>query len=255
MAPAGADSPFEQEQPQVAQRPVLPTPSAEILTPPPARVPEESRPPAPAAELPVRSVEVEVANFPRSTRRRPDPFEAPAPQRTSLKEIEAQIQIARQHFERIKALYASHAISKAEYEAPLDELRLLIARLEGMDDDLADDSLRLKVEIVKKQAQLTLAEAQRKTTADAVAWNKRMEERKMVGKSGVSKAEVDDTVALAQIEVQRSELQDAELRMQQAMRRREMIKRDVNEVLKAIPEIARERGSGPDAGDFPTRPR
>ena len=110
-------------------------------------------------------------------------------------------QIARQHFERSKALYASALIGKKAYEAPLDQIRLLIARLEGMDDDLADDSMRLKAEIVKKQAQLRLAEAQRTTTAKAAAWTKLMAEKNPVSKGDLSKAEVEDTVALAQIEV------------------------------------------------------
>jgi chromosome segregation ATPase len=191
-----------------------------------------------------------VANLPRSVRTRPDPFEAPAPQRSSLKEIEAQIQIARQHFERNKTLYAAAAIGKEQYEAHLDQIRLLIARLEGMDDDFADELERLKVEIVKKQAQLKLAEAQRSTTAKAAAWSKQLAEQNVASRSDASKAEAEDTVALARVEVQRSELQDADLRIQQVIRRREMIKRDVNEVLKAIPEIARERGPTPDAGDF-----
>jgi len=208
---------------------------------------------APSVELPEPSLE--VANFPRSARTRPDPFEAPAPQRSSLKEIEAQIQIARQHFERSKTLYAAAAIGKEAYEAPLDQIRLLIARLEGMDEDFADELERFKVEIGKKQAQLKLAEAQRTTTVEALTWKKQLVERNLVSKGDVSKTEAEDTVALARIEVQRSELQDVHLRMQQVTRRREMIKRDVNEVLKAIPEIARERGPTPDAGDFDPRVR
>jgi hypothetical protein len=187
---------------------------------------------------------VDVVAFPRSARTRPDPLETPAPQRSSLKEIEVQIQIARQHFERSKALYAAAAIGKEAYEAPLDQIRLLIARLEGMDDDLADELERLKVEIVRKQALLKLAEA---------ASIKSMNERKMVSKGGVSKGEAEDTAALLRIDVQRSEFEDVEIRMQQVIRRREMIKRDVNEVLKAIPEIARERGATQD--DVPTPPR
>jgi len=248
--PTHVDSPFEEDQPQVAQPPfqaTLPTPSAEIQPPPASRVPGESRPPAPSVELPENSFE--LANFPRSARTRPDPFEAPAPQRSSIREIEAQIQIARQHFERSKTLYAAAAIGKEQYEAPLDQIRLLIARLEGMDDDLADELDRLKVEIVKKQAQLKQAEAQRTTTAERAALTKRMERQKMVSKSEVSNAEAEDTAALARVEVQRSELQDVHLRMQQVTRRRELIKRYVNEVLKAVPEIARERGSAPSAND------
>ncbi len=202
-------------------------------------MPLEARPPVPSVNLPEPSVD--VANFPRSSAPRlPDPFDAPAPQRSSLKEIEAQIQIARLHFERSKTLYAAAAIGKEQYEAPLDQIRLLIARLEGMDDDLADELERLKVEIVKKKAQLTLAETQRATTAKAAAWTKKLAEQKAVSLSEASKAEAEDTAALAHIEVQRSELQDADLRMQQVIRRREMIKRDVNEVLKALPEVARQ---------------
>ncbi len=145
------------DQPQVAQRPVLPTPSVVMPPLPATRMPGESRPPSPTVELPEQSVE--MANFARTARTRPDPFEAPAPQRSSLKEIEAQIQIARQHFERSKVLYAAAAIGKEAYEAPLDQIRLLIARLEGMDDDLVDEIERFKLEVVKKEAEVKLAVA------------------------------------------------------------------------------------------------
>jgi hypothetical protein len=109
-APAGVDNRFDQDQPQVAQRPFLPTPSVAIPPPPATRMPGESRTFAPSLEVPENSFE--VANFSPSARTRWNPFEAPAPQRSSLKEIEAQIQIARQHFERYKALYATAAIGQ-----------------------------------------------------------------------------------------------------------------------------------------------
>ncbi len=242
-------------QPLAAQRPVTGPRSANLAmpraeSPPPAGRQDqlESRPDTPSFNLPEPSVE--VANFPRSSAPRlPDPFDAPAPQRSSLKEIEAQIQIARLHFERSKTLYAAAAIGKEQYEAPLDQIRLLVARLEGMDDDLTEELARLKVEVVKKTAQLNLVKAQRSTTAQAVELNKRLEERKVISKSEVSKAEAEDAAAQAQVEVQRSELEYAELKGQQLRRRREMIKRDVNEVLKAIPETARERGFAPSAND------
>ena len=217
-----ADSPFEQDRPQLAQLPVLPTPRVEFPPPPAARVPDEARLSAPPVDPTAPSVE--VANYSQAARTRRDPFEAPAPQRSSLKEIEAQIQIARHHFERSKTLYAAAAIGKEQYEAPLDQIRLLIARLEGMDDDLADDLERLKIEIVKKQPQLKMAETQRTTTANTVAWSKKLAEQNAVSKSELSKAEAEDTAALAHIEVQRSELQDVDLRMRQVVRRREMIK-------------------------------
>jgi RNA polymerase sigma factor (sigma-70 family) len=199
---------------------------------------------------------IELANVPQLPRTRPDLLESPQPQRTSLKEIEAQIQIARLHFERCKPLYAAASIGKEAYEAPLDQIRLLIARLEGIAEDFADQDSLLKVEMVKKHAELKLVEAQRVKTVQAVAEAKKLEERKMVSQSQVSKAEAEDTAALARIEVQRSELQDAELRMDHVRRRLEMIKRSVDEVLTAVPEIARERQPAPDAGtSLPQRRR
>ncbi len=225
------------DQPQVAHRQVLPSPDAEIPPPPATRMPLESRPPVPSVNPPEPSSE--LANLYRSARTL-DPFESPAPQRSSLKEIEAQIQIARLHFERSKTLYAAAAIGKEQYEAPLDQIRLLIARLEGMNDDLAEELDRLKVELVKKQAQLSQAEAQRKTTAVEMESVKALLERKAVSKAEMSKTAAEDTAALARIEVQRSELQDVDIRTQHVLRRREIIKRDINEVLKAIPEVARQ---------------
>jgi hypothetical protein len=79
-----APRPFQQDPPRVAQQPVLPSPSAEIPPPPATRMPGESITPARSVGLPEPSVE--VANIPPSARTRPDPFEAPAPQRSSLKE-------------------------------------------------------------------------------------------------------------------------------------------------------------------------
>jgi chromosome segregation ATPase len=170
-----------------------------------------------------------------------------------LKEIEAQIQIARQHFERSKALYAAAAIGKEQYEAPLDQIRLLIARLEGMDEDLGDELDRLRIEHVKQQAQLKGAEAKRSKTAEAVGQTKSLKERKMVSQAELSSVEAEDMAALAQVDVQRSEIQDVQLRIQQVNRRREMIKRDINEVLKAVPELARELK--PSLDPAPTPPR
>ncbi len=198
---------------------------------------------------------VNVASLPPLPPTPVDPFESPDRSRSSLKEIAAQIQIARQHFERNKALYAAAAIARQEYDEPLNQIRILVARLQGMDEDLADELERLKVEVVKKQAQLKLAEVQRTATAETAAWNRQMVERKMVSKGDLSKAEAEDAAAAARIEVQQSELQDVALRLRQTERRRETIKRDVNVTLKLIPEIAREHGPTPDSGDFPLRTR
>ena len=75
--PAVADSPFEQDRPQLAQLPVLPTPSAEVPPPPAARVPDEAR--LSASPVDPTAPSVEVANYSQAARTRRDPFEAPAP--------------------------------------------------------------------------------------------------------------------------------------------------------------------------------
>ncbi len=187
---------------------------------------------------------------------RRDPFESAVPQRSSLKEIEAQIQIARQHFERNKALYAAAAIGKQAYDEPLDQIRVLIARLEGMGEDYADEIERLKVEIHKKQAELKLAEGEHQAAAANVSIQTRLNQRKpgMIAQEDLIKGEAESASTSARVQVRRAELQDTEIRMNQINRRIETIKRDVNQVLKAMPEIAKGSGLTPDALD-PATPR
>jgi SMC interacting uncharacterized protein involved in chromosome segregation len=174
------------------------------------------------------------------------------PQRSSLKEIEVQIQIARDQFRRLKKLLDVGAVDHEKYRAPLDQIRLLIARLEGMDDDFADELERLKVEIVKKEAELKLAEAQRGVTAANMALYARLNNRKpgMVAAEEVAKDESEHASTSAKVQVKQAEIQEVRLKLSQLMRRREMIKRTVNGVLKAIPELAREVGPALDAGDI-----
>ena len=57
------------------------------------------------------------------------------------------MQVARQQYDRNRSLYRSGALPKAEYDAPVEQYTLLIGRLEGMHDELAEEVELLKLEV------------------------------------------------------------------------------------------------------------
>ena len=211
-----------QRQPQNTQRAV--EPSLEPVGPEPE-----------FANPPVRSSEGSI-----TTRWSPLRLE-----RSSLKEIEAQVKIALLQYERNKSLFQSGVIPKEKFDEPVEQLRLILGRLEGWDDELAEDSELLKLEMMKKNAEIQVAEAQLMGTSASVARNKRINERKkgIVSEEDVAKANSEDAAASASVQVKQAEAKEVELKMQQLQRRRQQIKLCVAWIRKSIPELA--KGTSP----------
>ncbi len=160
---------------------------------------------------------------------------------SSLREVNAQLDIAVAHFRRSKQLLDVGAIDREAYQKCLDDIRLLMAKLQGMGEDLSDELVRLKIELLKKQAELKLADSQRASTARTAASTKKMAEKKVVSPDEAAHAMDDLGAAEARVVIQRTEVQLAEMRMEQVERRKQAILQDLSEVLR-IPELKQELG-------------
>ena len=98
--------------------------------------------------------------------------------------------------------------------------------LEGLDDELADEIDRLKLEIKTKTAEREKAKAQTEVATSVVARNKRLNERKpgMVVRRGRGQGRGKSKVAERRVQVIEVEIAEVELRVQQLERRRDRIK-------------------------------
>jgi hypothetical protein len=197
----------------------------------------------------------DIVLSPRLTRSRQDSLENPPSEPVTLRETEARLNIAIHRYERNAATFRQGVIPKQQFDASLDEIRLLVGRLRGYDDALMDEQERLSVERMKKQAEIKVAEAQHEVSSVIVARNKRLNERKpgMVSEDDVVKAKSEASMASAQIEVKQVDLQEVELKIQHLRKRRELIRRDLERVATAIPEIAKEFEMSPIPQTSPAR--
>src|SRR5262249_11708781 len=94
---------------------------------------------------------------------------APAPATVGMvRELEAQLKLALQAFERSDRLFQRGVISSEEREQTRGKVLLASAVLQGLDDDLADELDRLKVEMKKKTAELHQAQAQEEVATNVV---------------------------------------------------------------------------------------
>jgi hypothetical protein len=194
--------------------------------------------PAPSLEI-----GLEVGTAPRQPRKPNDGYDIQFLTRTSLKETEAQIQNARLQCERNKTLFNSGVIGKDQYESALGQLRVLVGRLEGWDEELVEESERMKIEGAKKEAELSYAHAQEEVARSVVARNSRLNERKpgMVAAEEVNKNEAELRRSSAALMLKRAEAQEVGLKMTQLRHRRELIRRAIEEALKTTPDIVGSR--------------
>ncbi len=201
-------------------------PANQPLLPPAAQVgiPEPAQAPPPATQNPPEPVQSSIDPFPPS-KRHGELLTSHSPDRTSVPEIEAQLGVAIRRYQRASQLLEKKSISREEYEAALDEVRLLVARLKGLREELNEEIDRATIELRKKQAEVKLAEARQKATAVLVARNARLNERKkgIVSQEDVAKDESVDAANVAQIEVRLAEVQEVELRIKQYIARRDSI--------------------------------
>jgi len=157
----------------------------------------------------------------------------------AVRELETQLKLALQEFDRSRKLYQNNAVSQEVFEQTRGKVLLAAAVLAGLDDDLADELDRLRLEMKKKAAELHQAEAQREVAFSVVARNARLNVRRpgMVSEDDVTKAAAEVKVAEAQIEVKRAEMEEVSLRSARASRRRDRI-------AQAIRLSARVTGAG-----------
>ncbi|MGC8640590.1 MAG: hypothetical protein ACP5XB_12010, partial [Isosphaeraceae bacterium] len=242
--PREKPSPFDLQPGTDLQPNLLPQPPQPVREPSPF----DLRPAAnPQSDQPPQNPPAEPqfpANPPRFSRLARDPFETPVAPRSSLKEIEAQIRIALAQFERNKAVFQSGVIGKEKYDEPVEQLRLLLGRLDGWDDELAEGSERLEIEKMKKNAEVKMAEAQLAGTSATVARIKRLNERNKgtVASEEWVRADSDHAAASANVEVRQAEAKEVELRQAQLGRRREGIKACIALIRKSVPELGKEQG-------------
>ncbi len=144
----------------------------------------------------------------------------------SIQELEAQLKQALLEQEYTKRLVEKAAVSAREFELYRTKVLVVVGQIQGLDDDLADEIARLKLEMRRKNAERTKAEAQKEIAAAITARNGRLNERKpnMVSQEDVAKAEGELKLAEAEIGISEAEIAEAGLRIQQLERRRERIK-------------------------------
>ena len=274
-------APRQEPSPFVSAPSPMPAPTAETIPPqppsdtpvlPPTPVLAQTEPanqppplqPLPAAReavsAPLQDLSPAVQNRPEPSDPAIDPFRpsksqsdrgaSPFPDRTSAREIEAQLGVAIRRCQRTSRLLEKKMISAAEYDSVLDEVRLLVAKLKGLIDELTDEIERSNVELLRKQAELQVAEAHQAATAAIVKRNARLNERKpgMVATEDVTKAEAEDAATVAQITVKGREVEEVHVRIRQLEKRREMLNQTLEKSAASVRSIVRIDGrttSGP----------
>jgi RNA polymerase sigma factor (sigma-70 family) len=143
----------------------------------------------------------------------------------SIRELEIELRMAMDTDRRYEKLFGNHAISTEEREQARGKVLLIKARIEGLDDEFADELARLEFEIEKKKAELDHARAQKEVAASVVVRNVRLNERKagMVDDLTVTKAEGELKAGDAQVRLKKAELDEVDLRVRQLERRRHQI--------------------------------
>jgi RNA polymerase sigma factor (sigma-70 family) len=119
-----------------------------------------------------------------------DPFEVAA---RSVRQVDIELKLAINNFERAQTLFKRAAISQAELDEQRSKVLRLIGILEGAQEDLADETDRLELERQKKQAELDQVIARRDAAATRVARNGRLNARKP---GIVDTSEVESTEAV-----------------------------------------------------------
>jgi hypothetical protein len=141
----------------------------------------------------------------------------------SVRELEIKLKLALEAFKGVNALYERKLVALSELEQHRGKVLLAAAALQGLDEDLADELDRLRLEMKKKTAELHQAEAQKDVATVIVARNARLNERKpgTVCADDVAKADAELKIAEAQIEAKRAEVEEVSLQAARSTRRRD----------------------------------
>jgi RNA polymerase sigma factor (sigma-70 family) len=155
-----------------------------------------------------------------------------------VRELETQLKLALQAFDRSSKLHQRSMISNEQLEQTRGKVLLAAAVLEGLDDDLADELDQLRLEMKKKTAELHQAQAQRDVAASVVARNSRLNERKpgTVSEFDVARADGELNIAEAQIDAKRAEIEEVSLRAARSTRRRDRIAQAIRLSARATAE-------------------
>jgi RNA polymerase sigma factor (sigma-70 family) len=142
-----------------------------------------------------------------------------------VRELETQLKLALEAFDRTEVLFQRGNASRGEREQTRGKVLLALAVLEGLDDDLADELEQLRLDMKKKTAELHQTEAQKEVAESVVGRNRRLNERKpgTLSDYDVAKAAAELRIAEAQIDVKRAELEGVSLQASRLARRRERI--------------------------------
>lgn len=149
--------------------------------------------------------------------------------RSSVRELAAQLQIAIRRRERLMVMFKQGLVDRDQLEFSTDEIRLLEGRLRGMEDDLADEQDLLKAERARKQAELKLVQAQSERDAERAHGAGRTDARPRA-------ATPELRIAWAQVEGKRGELEEVELRIAHVEKRRTRIRQVLTMVEKTVPD-------------------
>jgi RNA polymerase sigma factor (sigma-70 family) len=152
------------------------------------------------------------------------------PSNRSIRELGVELKLALNDDDRAEKLSRSNSISHEESNRYRGRVLLIQAKLDGLAEDLADEIDRLKLELIKNDAQFQQAIAQVQISANLVARNNRLNERKAgtVSDDEVATAEAQLRISDGQRDIVRAEKAKVELRIQQLQKRVGRIK----EVLK-----------------------
>jgi RNA polymerase sigma factor (sigma-70 family) len=149
----------------------------------------------------------------------------------SVRELEVELKLALENEARTQQLFEQHVISTGEREIARGKVLLVKARIEEIDDDLADELARLVLQIEKRKAELEQADALKEVATSVVTRNLRLNERKagMVDELAVARAEGELKAGFAQFRLKKVELEETELRVRQLERRRARIKQVIKQ--------------------------
>ncbi|MFI5455077.1 MAG: hypothetical protein ACHRXM_06460 [Isosphaerales bacterium] len=144
----------------------------------------------------------------------------------SVRELELEIKLAWETYDRMDKLHQRGAISLQEREAARGKVLLVAAILLGLEEELDEQENRFLLESRKKQLEVAKAQAEREVVLSVVERYQRLNERRAgtVSDDEVSKAKSELKGADVQVELKKIEMQEFELQRVQSRRRATRIK-------------------------------
>ena len=137
-----------------------------------------------------------------------------------IPEMEVELKLALDEFGRAANLAKAHAIPSRELERSKGKVLIAASRVEGLDEEFADEIARLKLEMKRKLAEADRDNAMGEVATTVVARNARLNERKpgMVSSEDVTKSEAELKVAHAAIAIKQVEIEEVSLQIRQLER-------------------------------------